>query len=431
MSINILDLAKNYLTPETVAKVASEVGLEESKVQSTISSFIPLILGSLVDKNSSSEGLLHTLKSFGASRGLSSLSTTTAQSPILEQITSTLFGSNQTDLISKVGEFVGINTDSASKLFNLTSEATLGSLGKYANDHNLGETEFSSLLNSFKPSLASLLPAGLSLGTLGLGKLFGSDQPEVVETVTEKIEAAKPVVEKVEKVKPEKVEEEVEVEPIVTSDDEENNSSIWKWLLPLLLVLVGGFLIWKYFVSNPANQLESAAAVEENVVEEIDPNGARTYETINLDGVELIGFSGGLEEQLISFANSPEFETLSEEQLKDKWFNFDNVNFVFGTTDQLDGDSNLQLENLAKILQKYPNAKIKIGAYTDRVGDDAQNKELSQKRADFLKSTLETLGVGSQVLGAEGYGEEFSTVDESASDEERAADRKMSLRFTK
>ena len=434
MSINLLDLANNYLKPETITKVSKEIGVEESKVQSTISSFIPLILGSVVNKNSSAEGLLHTLKSFGASRGLSSLSTTTAESPILSQLLTTLFGSNQSDIISKVSEFVGINADSTSKLFNLTSEATLGSLGKYANDHNLGETEFSSLLDSSKSSLAALLPAGLSLGSLGLGNLFGSDKTEVVPPVVEKVEKVE-AVKPVEAVKTEKikVEEKPYVEPTPVYKEEEK-SSIWKWLLPLLLLLIGGFLVWKYLVNSETTEQDSNAVIEENVVvqdPDVDELATKSYETINLDGVELLGYSGGLEEQIILFANSPEFASMSEDELKEKWFNFDNVNFVFGTTDQLEGDSTLQLENLAKILQKYPNAKIKIGAYTDRVGDDAQNKELSQKRADYLKDVLTKLGVGAQVIGAEGYGEEFSTVDEAASDEERAADRKMSLRFTK
>ena len=66
-----------------------------------------------------------------------------------------------------------------------------------------------------------------------------------------------------------------------------------------------------------------------------------------------------------------------------------------------------------------------------RIADDKLNKEISQKRADFLKSELTKQGVGAQVVSAEGYGEEFAKVDENASDEERASDRKMSLRFTK
>lgn len=414
MSINIIDLAKKYLTSDTVDKVSHELGESESTVSKAISAFIPIILGGLVEKNSSTGGLLHTLKSFGASRRLNSLSTTTETSPVLTTIIDTLFGSNKSTIIDKVASFAGLSSGSSSKLFNVASEAILGSIGKHASDHNLGEAEFSSLLNTGKSSLMSLIPAGLGLGSLGLGNIFGSDKIETpkVETYTKRVEE--------------------EVKPYVSpsyDNEPEKKSSIWKWLLPLLLLLLGGYLIWN-FLKKPKTEVVDTTVNVENV-DTVTNVATPIVSDINLDGVNLKGYLGGFEEQLISFINSPDYTNLTEDQLKEKWFNFDNVNFVFGTTDQLEDGSSVQLDNLAQILKKYPNAKIKIGAYTDKVGDDANNKALSQKRADFIKAELGKLGVGAQVVGAEGYGEEFATVDEAASDEDRATDRKMSVRFTK
>lgn len=423
--MNIIELAKKYLTPDTISKVATETGEKESNVNRAISAFLPIILGSVIDKNSGTQGLLHTLKSFGASRGLSSLSTQTVDSPILSQLINSVFGSNQSTIINKVAEFAGISSNSSSKLFNLTSEATLGSLGKYANDQNLGETEFSNLLNTNKSTLKSLLPAGLGLGTLGLGNIFGSDKPAftspdpVIETPSRKIEPEK---------KP-------YVDP-VRYDEPEEKSNIWKWLLPLLLLLIGGFLVWKYLQKDDGDVTKTTTTVDTMQVDSANTvisteTTTKTYGEVDLDGAKLKAYPGGLEQQIIDFIKSPEYANSTEEQLKDKWINFDNVNFVFGKTDQLEGDSQLQLENLSQILKKYPDAKIKIGAYTDNVGKPEDNKALSQKRADYLKSALDKLGVGSQVISAEGYGAEFATVDASASDEERAVDRKMSLRFSK
>lgn len=414
MSINIIDLAKKYLTSDTVDKVSHELGETPSNVNNAISAYLPIILGTLVDKNSSTGGLLHTLKSFGASKGLNSLSTTTETSPVLTTIIDTLFGSNKSTIIDKVASFAGLSSGSSSKLFNVASEAILGSIGKHASDHNLGEAEFSSLLNTGKSSLMSLIPAGLGLGSLGLGNIFGSDKIETpkVETYTKRVEE--------------------EVKPYVSpsyDNEPEKKSSIWKWLLPLLLLLLGGYLIWN-FLKKPKTEVVDTTVNVENV-DTVTNVATPTVSDINLDGVNLKGYLGGFEEQLISFINSPDYTNLTEDQLKEKWFNFDNVNFVFGTTDQLEDGSSVQLDNLAQILKKYPNAKIKIGAYTDKVGDDANNKALSQKRADFIKAELGKLGVGAQVVGAEGYGEEFATVDEAASDEDRATDRKMSVRFTK
>lgn len=101
-----------------------------------------------------------------------------------------------------------------------------------------------------------------------------------------------------------------------------------------------------------------------------------------------------------------------------------------GSADKKTADSKVQLENLAKILKANPAVKIKIGGYTDKKGDDAGNLSLSQKRADFIKSELGKMGA-TQITGAEGYGEKFAKVDENATDDERASDRKMSLRLEK
>lgn len=433
--MNIFDLPKQYLTNDVLSRVASETGENESNITKAFSALIPIILGSVVDKNSSTDGLLHTLKSFGASRGLNSLSTQTADSPILSQLINLLFGANQNSIIDKIADFAGISTGSSSKLFNLASEASLGSLGKYANDNNLGENEFSSLLDTNKNLLSSILPAGLGLGALGIGKLFGSEE-KVVETeiVRENIVTPKSNVD--ENIKKVQTEEKPYVEPVRYNESEEK-SSILKWLLPLLLLLLGAFLLWKYVLNNDKETTVNTTNQNDTVL--IDSSNTnittastkRTYGEVDLDGVKLKAYQDGLESQIIAFIKSPEYPTYTEEQLKEKWINFDNVNFVFGKTDQLEGDSQLQIENLAQILKKYPESKIKIGAYTDNVGNAENNKELSQKRADFLKSSLEKLGVGSQVVSAEGYGAEFATVPAEASDEERAVDRKMSLRFTK
>ncbi len=158
--------------------------------------------------------------------------------------------------------------------------------------------------------------------------------------------------------------------------------------------------------------------------------GTKEEVTLEYKGLSLNAFKGGVEEQFINFMKN-DYKDATQEQLKERWFNFDNVTFEMGSSNQLTKGSMVQLENLAQILKANPDVKIKLGGYTDKKGDDAFNKELSQKRADYLKSELTRLGVGNQVTGAEGYGEEFAKVDESASDEERVIDRKMAFRLDK
>ncbi|MEC5395076.1 OmpA family protein [Bergeyella sp. RCAD1439] len=166
---------------------------------------------------------------------------------------------------------------------------------------------------------------------------------------------------------------------------------------------------------------ESSVAGAERTVVEVDVNGAK-----------LKAYQGGLEQGLVDFLASGKYTNAADDAaLKDQWFNFDNVNFKMGSSSELEAGSEAQLNNLAAILKAYPEAKIKIGGYTDKTGDEAVNKKISQGRADYIKAQLTRLGVGSQVVSAEGYGSEFAKVPAEASDSERAADRKMAVRFTK
>ena len=89
------------------------------------------------------------------------------------------------------------------------------------------------------------------------------------------------------------------------------------------------------------------------------------------------------------------------------------------------------MNNLLAILKAYPDAKIKIGGYTDKTGTEAANVKISKARAEFIKKWLSDKGVASQVLAADGYGSQFAKVAATASDAERASDRKMSIRFAK
>jgi outer membrane protein OmpA-like peptidoglycan-associated protein len=71
--------------------------------------------------------------------------------------------------------------------------------------------------------------------------------------------------------------------------------------------------------------------------------------------------------------------------------------------------------------------KLKLGGYTDNVGDPAANLKLSQERADSVMGALVKLGVAPDRLAAEGYGEQFP-VGDNATPEGRAMNRRISMR---
>jgi uncharacterized protein YidB (DUF937 family)/outer membrane protein OmpA-like peptidoglycan-associated protein len=224
-------------------------------------------------------------------------------------------------------------------------------------------------------------------------------------------------------------------------DVADGGGGILKWLLPLLLLGLLLLLGWWFCGKAPvvpantnANMNVNKPVVNTNVNANVNTNVAvgekKLTEVVLPNGVKLQAFPGGIEDQLIKFIQSDEYKNGTEASLKDKWFSFDDLNFVFGKT-ELTPESKRQLDNITAILKAFPDVKMKIGGYTDKKGDDAANLKLSDSRAKAVQAALGKAGVGAQVPTAEGYGEKFATVAETESDEARKVDRKTAVRLIK
>jgi outer membrane protein OmpA-like peptidoglycan-associated protein len=65
------------------------------------------------------------------------------------------------------------------------------------------------------------------------------------------------------------------------------------------------------------------------------------------------------------------------------------------------------LDQLAQFLTEHPDRRVQIDGFTDSVGSDAYNEELSQRRADAVKAALMTRGIDPGRIGTEGYGKAY------------------------
>lgn len=422
--MSIIELIKGQLSPELITNAASQLGESESGISKAIGGLLPAVIGGLAS-NSKNPTVLDAILGANSSGILNNLLGNTSNNSLITSVISAIFGDKLNGLLSLISGHSGVSNSSVSSLLNLVTGATLGSVGGYAQKHNLTTSGISDLLGEQKGLISSLLPAGLSLGSLGLGNLFADAKQEVSDAATKVASTFADVKKEIPK-----------TTPTYSSDNNDNGGGFWKWLLPLLLLGLVAWFLWKQCEKKDSSATivpsadSMAVAVEDTIAAVV--NDIKTDTDIDLNGLKIKGYLGGMEDQLISFLKTDGYKNAKDDSaLKDKWYSFDKVNFKIGKSDQLEDGSQVQIDNLVAILKAYPDVKIKIGGYTDKTGNEADNVKLSQARADFIKAALTKAGVGAQVLSAEGYGSQFATVPAEASNEERAIDRKMAIRFAK
>ncbi|MFW5773099.1 MAG: OmpA family protein [Tangfeifania sp.] len=86
--------------------------------------------------------------------------------------------------------------------------------------------------------------------------------------------------------------------------------------------------------------------------------------------------------------------------------------FAFDS-DELSGQAEENITELAATLKDYEDTNILIEGHTDNIGSENYNQELSEERAASVGDELKTLGVNSSRITEVGYGEEQPVADNS------------------
>jgi K(+)-stimulated pyrophosphate-energized sodium pump len=114
---------------------------------------------------------------------------------------------------------------------------------------------------------------------------------------------------------------------------------------------------------------------------------------------------------------------------KKNWFTMEGLYFETGKA-VLKKDSEKDLDNLYRLLNCYNNLSIKVGGYTDNIGDSTKNIALSTERAKFVMAELVKKGIAAERVEAEGYGAQFPVAD-NTTDVGRSRNRRIDIRIAK
>jgi OmpA-OmpF porin, OOP family len=419
MSIDLLGLVKDQLTSAAMGKISEFLGESSQNTQSAVGAALPTILGGLMEKASTTDGagsilgmltkdghdgsLLGGLGDMlGSGDGISSL--LSGGSGII----SSIFGDKVGGVVDLIANVSGMKKSSSSSLLSMAAPILMGVLGKQVTSQGLGISGLANLLMGQKDSVKAALPAGASslLNIGGLGDFLGGAKSTTTNTTTEE-------------------------------ESTGGGFNFWPWLIAAALALGAWYFIKGCKNTDTAAVTDSLAVTTEmatdslsNMAEAATDSVASTIAAAGemfskklSSGFEIKGASTGIENQLISF-----IEDGSKAVDKTTWFNFDNMLFDTGKS-TIKPESQVQVTNLVEILKAFPNVSLKVGGYTDNVGNEKSNMKLSADRAAAVVAALKAAGIDGKRLESEGYGSQHP-VASNDTEEGRTQNRRISARVT-
>jgi len=396
MSIN--ETLKSYINRNMVLTAATALDENESTISSAISSIIPSLLAVMLKKGVTPQ-LKNILEEAGRLNILSGTNNswdavpTEDQQRIGDDFLQHLLGDKAADFTDPIAEKSGASKPATNRLVSMIAPILTGYLGNKIVKEDWTFARVLKEIDSEKQSWASYIPDGLvksfSLSSVLDGKA-------------------------------------------VDTKKKGSNWIIWVVLLLLLLLL---FFWWRSCRTHETTVYDENVVITDTLAEApqqrlVTPQ-RDTKEITLTNGQKINVYPGGVEEKMIEYLQSNDYKNAKEADLKEKWFEFDNISFEFGSATELKPESQAQLNNIAAILKNYKDAKIKVAGFADKKGTEQANMKISQERAKTIESLLEKAGAGTQVVKTEGYGDEFAKHSAKESDAQRAEDRDVALRFVK
>lgn len=336
MSDNLLDSLTGLMTPDVLAKAASFLGESEPAVSKGMTGAFAVLLNSLAGRSSDDTLMSSVFKLITNPANDSSLLGNVASmfapgfasSPLGSlggQFLNQMFGNNTANLGNALANYSGVRGPIGGSLLNLAAPLLLSMLSKAVRSGNLNLSSLIGMLTGQKSKYAAALPGPLS----NLSSYFAAPVREVRET------AYTP-----------------------PPPPPEPKSSIWRWLLPLLLALVA---LWLLSRCMGGDKIVEAPVVEAPAVESAPVESAPVVEA------------------------APEVAPVVDLPRANYYFEVDQSALPVAREGSL--------ESVVAYLQANPSAVAIVSGYHDPTGDAAHNEELAKNRAQTVKDALLAAGI--------------------------------------
>jgi len=317
------------------------------------------------------------------------------------QFVSTVFGDRASAVNDVIARSSGLRANVVGTLMTqFAAPLVLGVLGKRVREGGLNAESFSRLIADERTSIDRAAVAGLS-SALGAERTFARE----VDTEVRR-------------------EAQVADQAMRDSGLEPEKKNRWFW--PTVATVGALALLWAIW---PRSHKPGAASMDtarstysggEVANPYAMPAPTATAKVTLPDGSVLNVAEVGPEGRLVGFLKDP-----SKSADNTTWFVLDRMHFESNSAN-LSPDSDAEVKDVVAILKAYPNAKVKIGGFTDNKGSASANKRLSSDRARSVAKALEKEGIASGRVSAEGYGSANPIADNST-EAGRAQNRRIGI----
>lgn len=387
---NIYDQVKSHITGDMLSKAAAMLGDNEEQVTRATRSIIPTLLAEVLTKgnNARVKGVIeeaHKSNVLDRKAKLFAGEADEKTTALGGRFIDALLGKEDATLHSLIAEDQLMSNTNSTKLAAMIGTVVAGVLGKHSG--NIFED-----LDKEKNAIFADIPAEWQRR---LGLRMPADRGA---------STAKPV------------------------ETKKKKRAWWWWLILLLLVLL---LIWALRQCKSCNRVretETITVVEQPKKPATDNN---TYVLEMQNGEKLTVVKGSMIDKMVTFLRSDKYKNAKDADLRNNWFEFENLDFVFNSGTEFKEGSDQCVNCLAFVMKYFPDSKIKIAGNADNKGGERVNLAISKERANTIKKRLVAAGIAADRVSTEGFGDEYAVIPATATDAERAPDRDIALRFVK
>jgi outer membrane protein OmpA-like peptidoglycan-associated protein len=396
---------KNLINQDMISKASLMLKENETNVSAAVSTIISGLLGIMLKKgdtqqmrNILEEAQSSNINTVSKIENLWNENPTPQQRKLGDDFLQELLGDKAVDFTSAIYKSAGISKVATNRLVAMVSPIVTGFLGDQLVKEKWQLSDLLDEINKQKNNFAGFIPADM-INSFGLANVLNRDYK-------------------------------------VPNRKKNHGWITWIILLILLLLL---FYWWKScrstsidpILANKGTVTDTITGNRNQPTTIINETNRAAFELTLTDGTKIRVYRDGTEEKFTKFINSNEYKKASNDELKKRWFELDNITFEFNSSTQLTSSSKAQVDNLIAILKANPGVKIEVGGFADKRGSEDANLNISKERAKTIGTMLERGGVGSQVVKTEGYGDEYAQKSASASNATRASDRHISIRLVK